>query len=40
MIDPFVRKQPDFIEGLADKLLLAPLDIPVIIVSLLVRSVC
>lgn len=40
MIDPFIRKQPYLIKGLADKLLLTPIDIPVIIVCLLVHSVC
>lgn len=40
VINPLIRKQPNFIECFADKLLLAPIDIPVILFSLLVHAVC
>lgn len=34
MVDAFVWEEPDFVEGLVDELLLAPIDIPVVILGL------
>lgn len=39
MVDPPFWKQPDLIKSLADKLLLAPVDIPIVIIGLLVHAV-
>ena len=36
MVDSFLGEEPDFIEGFRDELLLTPVDIPVIILSLLI----
>lgn len=36
MIDPFMGKEPHFIKSLGYELLLTPIDIPIIIISVLV----
>lgn len=38
VVDSFVRVEPDFIEGVVDELLLAPVDVPVIVLSLAIGA--
>jgi hypothetical protein len=38
MVDTLIGKEPYLIEGFGDELLLAPIDVPIIIVSLLILA--
>ncbi len=38
MIDSFVRKEPNFIKRFRDEFLLAPIDIPIILLGLSVHA--
>ena len=39
MVDSFVGKEADFVEGFRDELFLAPVDIPVVFLRLLILTV-
>lgn len=39
MVESFIREEPNFVKGLGDELLLAPVNIPVIVFRLLVCSI-
>jgi hypothetical protein len=40
VVDPFLREEPDFIERLRNILLLAPVDVPIILLSLAILPPC